>query len=197
MKPTRPNTKLFHETASQTAGPYVHIGLTPHATGIALYDHEAGSRVAGPQTQGERIRVHGVVWDGQGDPVRDVLIEVWQPNAAGHFAGSDTAEADFQGWGRIVSDFDTGEWRLDTIKPGAPEGQAPHLHLWIVARGINTGLHTRMYFPDEPRNADDPVLTMIDVAEHRQTLIAAHLGDGAYRFDISLQGASETVFFDV
>lgn len=196
----RPNTKLAAETASQTAGPYVHIGLAPNAAGFDIYDIESGKDIAGPNAAGERIRVEGIVWDGDGAPVKDVLIEVWQPNAEGKFANRHEVEDGFRGWGRIISDFDSGEWGFDTVKPGAAGNDAPHLSLWIVARGINIGLNTRMYFPDAtPANETDPVLNMID-SELRSTLIASLLeGEETptYRFDIRLQGDGETVFFDI
>lgn len=197
---TRPNTKVVPETASQTAGPYVHIGLAPNAAGFDIYDIESGKDIAGPNAAGERIRVEGVVWDGQGEPVKDVLIEVWQPNAEGKFANKDEVEEGFRGWGRIICDFDSGEWEFDTIKPGAADSGAPHLAVWIVARGINVGLNTRMYFPENVEaNASDPVLNLVD-AGLRQTLIATRVEGKqtpTYRFDIRLQGDGETVFFDI
>jgi protocatechuate 3,4-dioxygenase, alpha subunit len=191
------------ETPSQTAGPYVHIGLAPMAAGFEIYRGVLGGEIAGPKTPGPRIHVLGRVLDGLGAPVRDVLIEVWQADADGrHAAGPDGADAgDFRGWGRVVPDFETGVFAFDTVKPGrAPAHggatQAPHLSLWLVARGINIGLQTRMYFPDED-NAGDPVLSRVENAERRATLIAAADGPGRYRFDIRLQGDGETVFLDV
>ena len=197
------------ETASQTAGPYVHIGLAPGAAGFNAYARELGHDIAGPNAKGERIRVEGVVIDGMRAPVKDVLLEVWQANAAGHYAhpeGGCSVEDGFRGWGRVIPDFDTGEWAFDTIKPGATPGrnggmQAPHLSLWLVARGINIGLHTRLYFSDESAaNAADPVLRQIEWEGRRDTLIAPRreTADGpVYRFDIRLQGRDETVFFDI
>ncbi|MEM9707241.1 MAG: protocatechuate 3,4-dioxygenase subunit alpha [Pseudomonadota bacterium] len=201
MKPIRPNTRILSETASQTAGPYVHIGLSPRAAGFDIYEKESGPDIAGPNAKGERIRVEGIVCDGNGEPVKDILIEVWQPNSSGVFADQGEVEAGFRGWGRIVCDFDTGEWSFDTVKPGAVGPGAPHLSLWLVARGINTGLHTRMYFDDlVEENAADPVLSQIDAPERRATLLGQreNLDDGTiYRFDIRLQGEGETVFFDI
>ena len=197
------------ETPSQTAGPYVHIGLAPGAAGFDIYAQELGWDIAGPHAAGERIRVEGLVTDGTGSPVKDVLIEVWQANAAGHYAHPEDpgeTEEGFRGWGRVITDFDTGEWGFDTVKPGAVMGRggrlmAPHLNLWIVARGINIGLNTRLYFDDEAdANAADPVLGLIEWESRRDTLIAQReIRDGApvYRFDIRLQGADETVFFDI
>jgi protocatechuate 3,4-dioxygenase alpha subunit len=201
----------LRETASQTAGPYVHIGLAPGAAGFQLFEKELGGDIAGPNAGGERIRVEGVVLDGTGAPIKDVLIEVWQANAAGIHASpidgrSGEVEEGFRGWGRVISDFDTGLYGFDTVKPGSVTGRngramAPHLNLWIVARGINIGLNTRMYFADEGEaNARDPVLGLIEHVDRRPTLVAAReMRDGrpVYRFDIRLQGDNETVFFDV
>ena len=225
--------QYLRETASQTAGPYVHIGLAPGAAGFRIFDSELGWDIAGPNARGQRIRVEGRVIDGTGSPVKDVLIEVWQANADGHYAHPESGgpvEDGFRGWGRVITDFETGEWGFDTVKPGPvrprmkmqssvaqrvrdthPDWQgradeshapmAPHLNLWIVARGINIGLNTRMYFDDEPEaNAVDPVLNLIEWENRRATLIArrdASNGQPVYRFDIRLQGEDETVFFDV
>ena len=201
--------RCLNETASQTAGPYVHIGLAPGAAGFDIYASELGGDIAGPNAKGERIRVEGLVFDGTGTPVKDVLLECWQANAAGHYAhpeGGGAVEEGFRGWGRVITDFETGAWGFNTVKPGPTPGQdarvqAPHLNLWLVARGSNIGLHTRMYFGDEPEaNAADPVLQLIEQQSHRSTLIAARSergGIGVYRFEIHLQGEAETVFFDV
>ncbi|PKQ13740.1 MAG: protocatechuate 3,4-dioxygenase subunit alpha [Alphaproteobacteria bacterium HGW-Alphaproteobacteria-1] len=190
------------ESASQTAGPYVHIGLAPGDAGFDIYRRELGRDITGPNAQGTRITVTGTVTDGTGAPVKDVLIEVWQANAAGVYPGAGEVEEGFRGWGRVIPDFDTGVFEVKTVKPGAVMGRngrlmAPHLNLWLVARGINVGLNTRMYFGDEAAaNAADPVLGLIEQAHRRQTLVA--LADGnRYHFDIRLQGDPETVFFDV
>jgi protocatechuate 3,4-dioxygenase alpha subunit len=201
----------FKESASQTAGPYVHIGLAPGAAGFTIFKQELGLDIAGPKAKGERIRVEGVVYDGNGAPVKDVLIETWQADAEGVFAHPEDKRhkqiaKGFRGWGRVISDFDTGLFAFDTIKPGPVQGrngkmQAPHMSLWIVSRGINIGLQTRMYFGDETeRNGKDPVLNAIDAPSRRETLIARREmrgGKPVYRFDIHLQGENETVFFDV
>ncbi|EPX83187.1 protocatechuate 3,4-dioxygenase, alpha subunit [Rubellimicrobium thermophilum DSM 16684] len=194
------------ESPSQTAGPYVHIGLAPGAAGFAIFRQELGREIAAPDVPGERIRVEGIVFDGTGSPVTDVLIEVWQADAAGIYPHpEDPRHADcakgFRGWGRIVPDFETGLWAFETIKPGAVPGRsgrmmAPHISFWLVARGINIGLSTRMYFEDED-NAADPVLNLIEQPPRRETLIARRTGPGRYRFDIRLQGEDETVFLDV
>jgi len=194
------------ESASQTAGPYVHIGLAPGAAGFSIFRQELGQVIAGPEAAGERIRVEGTVFDGTGAAVKDVLLEVWHADANGiHPHAEDPRHADcapgFRGWGRVITDFDTGLWSFDTIKPGSVMGQnarpmAPHISFWIVARGINIGLNTRMYFEDED-NAADPVLNLIEQAPRRETLLARKIGPGHYRFDIRLQGDDETVFMDV
>ncbi|MEO1138718.1 MAG: protocatechuate 3,4-dioxygenase subunit alpha [Pseudomonadota bacterium] len=187
---------LLPETASQTAGPYVHIGLMPSVAGIDGNVREIGGDIAGPEAAGERIRVEGMIRDGQNMPVCDAVIEVCQANADGIFVGAGQVEPGFAGWARVATDFDTGLWQLNTVKPGAVGHQAPHLALWVVARGINVGLHTRVYFDDEDTaNATCPVLTCVPDAR-RGTLIARRSG-GAYRFDIRLQGDDETVFFDL
>lgn len=203
------NLHYLKESPSQTAGPYVHIGLAPKAAGFDIYKREIGWDIAGPNAEGERIRVEGVILDGTGSPVKDALLEVWQANAAGNYAhpeGGGDVEDGFRGWGRVITDFETGEWAFETVKPGPTRGrnvgtQAPHLNFWIVARGINIGLSTRMYFADEAEaNAKDPVLRMIEWERRRETLLARRTdGDGVsvYRFDILLQGEDETVFFDL
>lgn len=223
----------LRESASQTAGPYVHIGLAPGAAGFDIYREELGHDIAGPNAKGERIRVEGLVIDGTGSPVKDVLLEVWQANSEGFYAhpeGGGEVEDGFRGWGRVITNFETGEWGFDTVKPGRvmprakmtsgvarkvrdvhPDWQgrvddqfapmAPHLNFWIVARGINIGLNTRMYFPDEEEaNAADPVINLIEWEKRRATLIATRSerdGVPVYRFDIRLQGDDETVFFDI
>ncbi len=194
------------ETPSQTAGPYVHIGLAPGAAGFDIYKTELGKDIAGPNAAGERIRVEGVVTDGIGAPVKDVMLEA---NASGIYAHPEhpgEVEDGFRGWGRVISDFNTGEWFFDTVKPGAVMGRsgrpmAPHINLWIVARGINIGLNTRIYFDDEAEaNAADPVINLIEWESRRKTIIANRSekdGKVVYRFDIRLQGENETVFFDI
>jgi protocatechuate 3,4-dioxygenase alpha subunit len=194
------------ETASQTAGPYVHIGLAPGAAGFDIYRNELGREIAAEGVPGERIRVEGLVYDGAGAPVKDVLLEAWHADANGIYPHPDDPRhgevaTGFRGWGRIITDFDTGLWSFETIKPGPVPGRnkrivAPHISLWLVSRGINIGLNTRMYFEDEDNSAD-PVLNLIEQENRRQTLIARRTAPGTYRFDIRLQGEDETVFLDI
>jgi protocatechuate 3,4-dioxygenase, alpha subunit len=206
------NELYLPETPSQTAGPYVHIGLIPNQAGFDIFENNFGADIAGPDVAGERIVIEGRVFDASGHAAKDVLVETWQANAAGrhnHPADRQDKSLDpaFRGWARCGTDFETGLYRIRTIKPGAVAGRrgrktmAPHISFWIAARGINIGLSTRMYFGDEAAaNADDPVLNIIEQPERRQTLIAARSerdGQTVYTFDIFLGGGRETVFFDV
>jgi protocatechuate 3,4-dioxygenase alpha subunit len=211
---TTPLTR-YPETPSQTGGPYVHIGLAPQQAGFEIFDNNFGNVMVQPATLGERIRVEGRVFDGSGTLMRDVLIEVWQANAAGKYAHpadrqDKPLDPAFRGWGRTGADFDTGVFSFETIKPGQVLGangqlQAPHICLILFARGINTGLHTRLYFGDEDlANATDPILNGIEWEVRRKTLLATReqrAGEVVYRFDIRIQdtpdGGQETVFFDV
>ena len=197
----------LRESPSQTAGPYVHIGCTPNFTGIDIYGGDLGTAMKTGPVQGQEITIKGIVYDGTGTPLRDAMIEIWQADAAGLFASANetrgTADPNFTGWGRSPGDMNTGEFTFETVKPGAgpfPDGrmQAPHITAWIVARGINIGLHTRIYFADEPdANAADPILTRIEHQNRLPTLLAAPQDDGSYRFDVHLQGPNETIFFDI
>jgi protocatechuate 3,4-dioxygenase alpha subunit len=198
------------ETASQTAGPFVHIGLAPRAAGIDIRGNEQWHVLAGAGAEGGRIRLEGIVYDGTGAPVRDALIEIWQANAHGKYHHPEDRQEKpvdpaFRGFGRAAADFETGLWWFETVKPGPVPGRrgmmAPHVNVAIFARGINIHLNTRIYFADEAAaNADDPVLRLIEPETRRKTLLARREERGrdvVYRFDIRLQGEEETVFFDV
>ena len=203
----------LRETPSQTAGPYVHIGLIPHQAGFDIFAKNFTNVLVTPETIGERIRIEGHIFDGSGSPCRDVLVELWQANAAGRYRHPADRQEDkavdpaFRGWGRAGTSFETGLYTFETIKPGPVVGRhghkpmAPHVNLWLVARGINIGLATRMYFSDETeRNADDPVLNIIEQPSRRETLIGRRDergGEVVYVVDIHLQGERETVFFDI
>lgn len=193
------------ESPSQTAGPYVHIGLTPNKLGInGIYPVDLGESPIKEGAKGEQITIVGTVRDGAGMILRDALIEIWQADATGIYPGNDprgTADPNVTGWARIIADFDSGEWTLKTIKPGQVpfnDGRlmAPHISVWVVARGINLGLQTRIYFEGDDTEAC-PVLQRIEHRERVQTLIAKKSGPNSYRFDIVLQGDNETVFFDI
>jgi protocatechuate 3,4-dioxygenase alpha subunit len=182
-------------TPFQTVGPFFAICLS-----------EAGcARIASENAIGRRITIEGTVRDGAGAVVPDSLIEIWQANAAGRYAHPDDHQSkpldpNFSGYGRAPTD-DEGRFIIETVMPGRVPGpddtqQAPHLLLGILARGILTRLVTRVYFDDEPSTHEDPILSLVP-AERRATLIARHMGDDRYRFDLRLQGNGETVFFDV
>lgn len=204
---SRPTSELMlRETASQTAGPYVHIGLALAAAGNPTRDEEIWNEMARPEAEGEHIEVVGTVIDGNGDLVRDAFIEAWQADANGEYQPEFDLEKPFNSFGRTATTFDHGsEWSLTTVKPGSVahasgQAQAPHINLAIFARGINIQLQTRLYFDDEAEaNANCPVLSRIESPTRRQTLIAKREevdGRVRYRLDVRLQGDGETVFFD-
>jgi protocatechuate 3,4-dioxygenase alpha subunit len=202
-----PPLHTLRETPSQTAGPYVHIGLTPNFVGISgIFPDDLGRSLVDARTLGERIRVTGRVFDGADEPIRDCVVEIWQADAAGLYPSPSetrgTADAHFSGWARCPAAPDTGAFTFDTIKPGRvpfPDGrlQAPHISVWIVARGINVGLHTRIYFSDEEgANSSDPILLRVEHQSRLKTLIAVRSGD-TYAIDFRIQGQDETIFFDI
>lgn len=213
MPPSYPDLSYLKESPSQTAGPYVHIGLIPQQAGFDIFEKNFSNVLAGPDTKGERIRIEGRVLDGLGSPCKDILLEIWQANAAGRYNHPADQQSDkeldptFRGWGRTGTDFQTGVYTFETIKPGPVVGRrghkamAPHVNVWLASRGINIGLSTRLYFADETAlNAEDPVLRMIEPQIRRDTLLARREerdGAAVYVFDIHLQGDKETVFFDI
>jgi protocatechuate 3,4-dioxygenase alpha subunit len=192
-------------TPSQTVGPFFKYGLTPD--GQYDWNDAFASNLVTPDTSGERIRVEGRVFDGDGQPVPDCMLEIWQADAQGRFSDPQDKRAlpnsSFKGFGRCGTDANGG-YAFDTIKPGQvadPDGkpQAPHLLAAIFARGMLLQNYTRIYFDGETANAADPVMALVP-ANRRDTLIAMRQpgnGTAVYRFDIRLQGDNETVFFDV
>ena len=183
-------------TTSQTVGPFFSIGLT----------RLNRDNLAPRDVSGERVSIEGRVLDGDGKPVPDAILEIWQANAHGKYAHPDDqqdkpVEPEFGGFGRIPTDGG-GCFRFMTIKPGrvpGPEGklQAPHLVISVFSRGLLRRLITRIYFPDEPANAEDFALGLVP-PERRPTLIASRIASraGALAWDVHLQGPEETVFFD-
>jgi protocatechuate 3,4-dioxygenase, alpha subunit len=181
-------------STSQTIGPYLRIGLE-----WMVIEDLAPQGVAG-----QRVRIEGRVSDGDGKPVNDAAVEIWQANSHGKYASPDDpqekpVEPGFRGYGRSLTD-EAGRFRFRTIKPGpvpGPDGklQAPHVVVTIFMRGLLKQLVTRLYFPDEPSNADDPILKLVP-PERRATLVARKTGDGVLEWNVNLQGSSETVFFD-
>lgn len=192
--------KLSAITPSQTVGPYFKYGLTP---GTAYKWNDAFSNnLVTPDAVGERIRIEGQVFDGDGVPINDSMLEIWQADGQGKFADQ-TQRAQpntaFRGFGRTGTD-QNGAFAFDTVKPGQvadPDGklQAPHILLAVFARGMTQQSYSRIYFDGEAANASDPVLALVP-ADRRDTLIATKQGN-AYRFDVHLQGDKETVFFDL
>lgn len=191
-------------TPSQTVGPFFAYGLTPN--GEYQWNDVFTNNLITPDVTGEQIRIEGQVFDGDGAPVPDSMLEIWQADSQGRFADPQDKRAlpnaAFKGFGRCGAN-PKGEFAFDTIKPGqvpGPDGklQAPHILMAVFARGMLLQLYTRIYFDDEAeRNAADPVLALVP-ADRRDTLIAKRSGNGkVYRFDIRLQGEGETVFFQV
>ncbi len=193
---------ILVETASQTAGPYVHIGCIPTFAGVeGVYPEDLGLSPIEDGAKGEVITIVGSIYDGTGWAMRDAMLESWQADAAGVYPGQDGADPKVSGFCRFAADKDSGEYTLRTVKPGAVKGRngqvfAPHISVWIVARGINIGLNTRIYFDDEDNSAD-PLLARIEQRPRVNTLMAKKTGAGTYRFDIRLQGEGETVFLDL
>jgi protocatechuate 3,4-dioxygenase alpha subunit len=192
-----------HLTPSQTIGPFFAHALTPAGDGYAPL---IAADLLTADTVGEPIRIVGRILDGAGQVVPDAMVEIWQADAAGRYPGGATSarpNSGFRGFGRAACDS-AGEFAFRTVKPGAVPGpagplQAPHIDVGIFARGLLRRLFTRIYFPDEPANQADPILALV-APDRRATLIARRdaSADGAlrYRFDITLQGAQETVFFE-
>jgi protocatechuate 3,4-dioxygenase alpha subunit len=179
------------ESPSQTAGPYVHIGCVPSFAGLrGMYGgRDLGAEMITGVPAGDPMTLTLKVLDGDGEALKDALVEIWQPGPDGGFGPTEG----FSHWGRAAADAETGEVAFETLRPGAPEGQAPHVLVWIVARGINMGLTTRIYFPDTD-NTDDPVFAL--AGPRAETLVCEPSNNG-YRHVIRLQGDAETVFFDV
>lgn len=195
---------VLKQTPSQTVGPYFAFGLTPEQYGYPL-DDVAGAVMCGTDIDGERIRIEGRVLDGEAAVISDAMIELWQADAQGRYAhpadprGSNSS---FAGFGRCGTGTDPdNRFVFDTIKPGAiGDGHAPHINITVFMRGLLVHGFTRIYFADEAdANAADPVLA--EVPEDRRTTLIAERQETPsgtiYRFDIHMQGAQETVFFDV
>ena len=188
-------------TPSQTVGPYFAYGLTPN--GKYAWNDAFSNNLLTPDVSGERIRIEGFVFDGDGANVPDAMLEIWQADSQGRFSDPQDSRAQpnssFRGFGRCGSG-DEG-FSFETIKPGAVPGldgkpQAPHIVLAVFGRGMTMQSMTRIYFDDEPANVSDEVMALVP-ADRRDTLIAKKTAPGVYRFDIHLQGDTETVFFDV
>ena len=192
------------QTPSQTVGPFFAYGLTPEQYGYP-FRSLAGPVLVDSDTPGERIRIAGRVLDGEGNPVPDAMIEIWQADAEGRYAHpADTRGSNvrFEGFGRCGTGTDPeSRFVFETIKPGpVGDGQAPHVNVIVFMRGMLSHVYTRIYFDDEAEaNARDTVLASVEEGR-RHTLIAARettASGTVYRFDVHMQGPDETVFFDV
>lgn len=190
-------------TPSQTVGPYLAIGLKWGPEG----------ELTVPLGTTDAFWIRGRVFDGNGDPVPDAMIETWQADPEGRFPGSDDPRGlgpstlpGFRGLARSTTDTEDSHYQVHTVRPGAlpaadldnPDGplEAPHIDVTVMARGMLDRVVTRIYFPDEPLNEHDPVLSSVPETR-RHTLLAEPDGEGGFRFDIRLQGEGETVFFAV
>lgn len=184
-------------TASQTVGPFFAIGFTWMNC----------NQLAAPGVSGEPVTIQGRLLDGDGKPVPEGVIEVWQANAHGKYAHPEDTqdkpvEPGFRGFGRMLTDNE-GRFQFSTVKPGRVPGpggmlQAPHIVVSVFSRGLMRRLVTRIYFPDEPANGEDFALQRVDPAR-RQTLIAkkrAEGQNGLLEWNVVMQGPGETVFFD-
>jgi len=184
----------LYASGNQTVGPYLHIGLNWLIT----------AKIAGAGARGERVTIQGRLLDGDGRGVNDGMIEIWQANAHGKYAHPEDKqkkplERGFRGFGRVPTDA-KGAFRFSTIKPGRVPGpagklQAPHLVVSVFMRGLLKHLMTRIYFPDERSNAEDPILKLVPAAR-RATLIPRKKAKSVLEWNIILQGKDETVFFD-
>lgn len=189
-------------TASQTVGPFFHLGCTNHRSVECLADQN---------TPGERITVACRVLDGDGARVNDAMIEIWQANSGGRYQGEKSEQEKlrgglFRGFGRLATD-ENGRCAFKTIKPGAVPAnsepgdgslQAPHINVSVFARGILKRLCTRIYFAGDPANERDGILSLVP-ENRRNTLLATpdSTNPGRWQFTIHLCGECETVFFDV
>ena len=211
----------FKQTPWQTVGPFFHYGLPwKGAADLVAGEGELGARLdlipeghyllgpgEGPRetAKGEAIEIRGFVYDGDGQPIVDALVEIWQANPAGRYASEEDVREElaldpgFIGFGRSSTSVD-GEFRFRTLKPGRVPGpgnslQAPHIAVGVLGRGVIKRLVTRIYFDGEASNAEDPILALVPAG--RRDTLTARREDGAWRFDIRLQGEGETVFFDI
>ncbi|MCS6763852.1 MAG: protocatechuate 3,4-dioxygenase subunit alpha [Candidatus Protistobacter heckmanni] len=190
---------MLYATASQTVGPYLHIGL----------DWLNSGEMAGPDVSGERVTITGVLTDANDKPIPDGMVEFWQANAHGKHNHPDDpqklpVEEGFLGFARMRTDAE-GHFTISAIRPGRVPGadgktpQAPHITVSVFVRSVLKRLATRIYFGDEAgaqANAEDAVLKLIP-AEHHATLIAKPLGGGKFEWNVRIQSGAETVFFEV
>ena len=185
--------KKLIDTPSQTAGPFLHIGCTPRITGINIFKSELGMKPFQDISDNEAINIKGKIYDGNGEPIIDAMIETWQCDANGKYSSN-------QGFARIVTDFKTGEYQLKTIRPGSEintDGylSASYITFWIVARGMNRPLITRMYFLENDLK-NDLMFQNLNIEHRLKTLIPHTEDEKNFVFDIHLHGKKETIFFE-
>ena len=193
----------FGPTPSQTVGPFFAYGLTARQYGYD-FDQPFDGVVALPDAAGEHIVLEGRVFDGDGQPIADAMVEISQADAQGRYPADAAAvqASGFRAFGRVGTGTDAqNRFVFRTVKPGAEQpGHAPHINVIVLMRGMLLHAFTRVYFSDEAAaNAGDPALGAVP-AERRATLVAQRRDEGGlpvYRFDIHMQGPQETVFFDV
>lgn len=195
------------QTPSQTIGPFFAFGLIPKGYGYE-YPGITSNVLATDATSGEKIRLQGHIFDGEGAVVDDAMVEIWQTDADGRYVhpvgcgGTAHANGEFIGFGRTGTGANNAKrYTFDTIKPGAPaDEQAPHINMIVFMRGLLVHVYTRVYFSDHAaENSNDRVLNRVD-AQRRNTLIAQRSESPAgivYDFNVRMQGERETVFFDV
>jgi protocatechuate 3,4-dioxygenase alpha subunit len=186
-------------TPSQTVGPFFSFGLTTEKCCVR--------NIAGPQAKGERVVLTCRVLDGDGIGLPDAIVEIWQADGEGIYNHPDDPQQSgcdrgCSGFGRMGTNED-GVCEFETIKPGSVRGlngkdQAPHLNVAIFGRGMLKQLYTRIYFAGDPANQNDPVLALVP-PERCNTLMAKpdSVRPNNWTLDLRLQGAQETVFFDV
>ena len=187
---------ISDETPFQTAGPFLHIGCLPNSINInGLYQNDLGEKPFINKDYNNFISISGSVFDGEGQPLDDVMIETWQSDENGEYLSDN-------GFARFVPNNVTKKYNLSTIKPGSVQNfegnfQSPHILFSISSRGINMNLNTRMYFEGD-NLIKDPLLSMIKKGNNDiNSLIAKKIDESSYIFDIFLQGKRETIFLDV
>ena len=187
---------ISDETPFQTAGPFLHIGCLPNSINInGLYQNDLGKKPFINKDYNNFISISGSVFDGEGQPLDDVMIETWQSDENGEYLSDN-------GFARFVPNNVTKKYNLSTIKPGSVQNfegnfQSPHILFSISSRGINMNLNTRMYFEGD-NLIKDPLLSLIKKGNNDiNSLIAKKIDESSYIFDIFLQGKGETIFLDV
>tara|TARA_B100000989_G_scaffold262790_1_gene214398 strand:- start:210 stop:782 length:573 start_codon:yes stop_codon:yes gene_type:complete len=185
--------RMFIDTPSQTAGPFLHIGCTPRIIGIDIFKNVLGQTPFEEITDDEAINIKGKIFDGNNEPIIDAMIETWQCDANGDYSSN-------QGFARRVTDFKTGEYQLKTIRPGNKFNKdgslsPSYITFWIVARGMNRPLITRMYFVENDLK-NDSMLKTLNIEDRLNTLIPYSEDKKNFVFNIYLQGKKETIFFE-